>query len=153
MAAKWRLSFPKYLFFVRLWWGYWAQKISGSYIYYLQSYKLLKISQSSKTTPEPKQVKSSKAISQDPFDQKTWNFQDFHFSMIQTNGGNFIKFWAGAKGTIAQVGTEWSLHMGHYLIVAHTTQLPWGRNFSFDTSSGRGICYNGKGVPWQHSPP
>ena len=26
--------------------------------------------------------------------------------MIQTNGENFIKFWAGAQGTIGQVGME-----------------------------------------------
>ena len=36
----------------------------------------------------------------------------------------------------------------HYLIVAHTTHLPLANFFLFDTSIGREICYNGKGVPW-----
>ena len=34
------------------------------------------------------------------------------------------------------------LHMGHYLVVAHITHF-----FSFDTSIGSDICYNGKGFP------
>ena len=45
------------------------------------------------------------------------------------------------------------LRMGHYLIVAYTTHLPWVKIFSFDTSIGKDICYNEKGVnekgvPW-----
>ena len=40
------------------------------------------------------------------------------------------------------------LHMGHYLIVAHTTHLPWAKFFAFDTSIGRDVDYNGKGVPY-----
>ena len=29
------------------------------------------------------------------------------------------------------------LHMGHYLIVPHTSHLPWANIFSVDTSIGR----------------
>ena len=33
------------------------------------------------------------------------------------------------------------LHMGHCLIVAHTTHLDWANNFSFDTLIGRHMLY------------
>ena len=45
------------------------------------------------------------------------------------------------------------LPRGHYLIVAQTTHLSWTKNFSFDNSIGRDICYNGKRIPRQQSPP
>ena len=32
-----------------------------------------------------------------------------------------------------------TLRMGHYLIVAHTTHLPWAKKISFDTSIGKDI--------------
>ena len=53
-----------------------------------------------------------KTISQNSFDQKNWNFQDFHFSVIQTNGENFIKFWDGTQRKFSksgQVSMEWPL--------------------------------------------
>ena len=40
------------------------------------------------------------------------------------------------------------LRMGHYLIVAYTTHLPWVKIFIFDTSIGKDIFYNEKGIPW-----
>ena len=50
------------------------------------------------------------------------------------------------KHTVAY-GTKCCV-LGHYLIVAHTTHLPWAKAFSFDTSIERDICYSGKEVPW-----
>ena len=67
---------------------------------------------SSKFTPSQNSLKLLKIISQKPFGQKSWNVQDFHFSMMQTNGENFIKFWDGVKrkfSKLGQVGMEWPL--------------------------------------------
>ena len=53
-----------------------------------------------------------KAISQDLFGQKSWNFQEFHFSIIQTNAENFIKFCDDTQRKFSKfdpVGMEWPL--------------------------------------------